>query len=719
MSDHSADPLHSRILVIDDDAGLRFLLRESLEQAGFIIDEVDNGVEAPTRFASFRPDIVLLDIQMPGVDGFAVCQSLRRLPGGAHTPIVMLTGLDDVASIDRAYDAGATDFVTKPINYRILTQRMRYMSRAKQTADDLRESRRKLASAHRIARVGYWEWEANDREMTFSESLAEMFGFGSSMAFNDFLSRVCADDRDLVSDRIQTACEEKAGFSVEFRIHESSARYAFVQMEAEYDVVIGGQDRLAGTLQDVTERKTVEDRIRYLAYFDNVTGLPNRTFFKELLAKSLSHARTHDRCVALLFLDLDSFKRINDTMGHSVGDTLLRQVAYRLSRTIRSRGMPAPGAERIDGDMISFVYREISTVSRLGGDEFVIMLNDLSAPEDAIQIADRVRDALASPFTLNGAAVVVTASIGISVYPDSGENAEELLRAADAAMYHSKARGAAGYELYSVDLNRDVAERFSIETELRRALDREELSLVFQPKVSVQDGTVVGAEALLRWERADGRPVPPSEFVPIAEEVGLIVPLGEWVLRHACAEIRRMRDAGLRDLRVSVNLSPMQVGRENFLSTIENALSEHDVDPRALEVEITERIVMDDSQHVVDALRALHALGVTVSIDDFGVGYSSLSYLRRFPFHALKIDRSFVSGLAESSDNRAIVTATIALAHSLNLRVVAEGVEKETELTILRELGCDEAQGYFWSAALSVEAFLDWALAGERAGVSR
>ncbi len=447
------------------------------------------------------------------------------------------------------------------------------------------------------------------------------------------------------------------------------------------------------TSRDITERKRAEEQIRFLAYYDSLTRLPNRTFYKELLARALTYAQRHKKVMAVLFIDLDSFKRINDTLGHGIGDELLQGVAERLLKRVRKSDYVARSG---DGDMINIV-------SRLGGDEFIVLLNEVSREYDATLVARRILEDISQPFLLRGHEVFITASIGISLYPSDGEDAETLLRNADIAMYHAKEQGKNNFQFYAESMNTAAVMRFTLENDLHKALERNDFMLYYQPKVDVRNGKTLGMEALIRWKHPERGIITPAEFIPLAEETGLILPIGEWVLRSACLQNKAWQAAGFSCIPVSVNISGRQFEQQNLRETIMKALRDADLAAHYLELEITESTIMQNSAKAISMLQTLKARGIKISVDDFGTGYSSLDQLKRIPLDALKIDRSFVANITTNPEDAAIATAIMAMAHSLKLKVVAEGVETEEQLAFLRELGCDEAQGYLFSRPVPAE----------------
>lgn len=440
-------------------------------------------------------------------------------------------------------------------------------------------------------------------------------------------------------------------------------------------------------------RKKAEQQVRFMAYYDNLTRLPNRSFFQEKLKQAVEYAKRYDGRLGVMFLDLDNFKRINDTLGHSVGDLLLREVAGRLLGCVRK----SDAVGRIAG------REQTSTVARLGGDEFTVLLSEIAHPEDASRIAERILAALSQPCILDGQEVFVSASIGITICPNDGTDVETLLRNADTAMYHAKAKGKNNYQYYSTSLNAKARERLALENKLHKALEREEFLLYYQPQIDFRTGRIFGMEALLRWNAPDQGMVAPGTFISTAEESGLIVRIGEWVLRAGCRQNKLWQEAGLPAVRLAVHLSSRQLRKENLVRQVFGALDDSGLEPQHLELEITESVMMEDPGGAMEALTELKNRGVRIALDDFGTGYSSLGMLKRFSLDGIKIDRSFVSGVVTRSDDRAIVEAVIAMARSLGLAVVADGVETREQMEFLTARGCHLVQGFLFSPPVPAE----------------
>ncbi len=446
--------------------------------------------------------------------------------------------------------------------------------------------------------------------------------------------------------------------------------------------------------QDITERKRAEEQITRMAYYDSLTNLPNRKLFQDRLNLAILHSGRHERLLALLFLDLDDFKRINDIFGHAVGDHLLKEVAERLQQSVRKSDSLSRYLVEDDSNF---------TVARFGGDEFAIILPEIVNTEDAAKVAGRILDTMAKPFYLDNHEVFVGASIGITICPFDGTDSDTMLKNADSAMYHAKSQMKNNYQFYKQSMNETALQKLSLENSLRRALERNEFLLYYQPQINLMTGQIVGMEALIRWEHPENGMIPPAEFIPLAEETGLILPIGRWVLQTACLQNKAWQAAGLLPVSISVNLSGRQFKQQSIMEDITSALQNSGLDPKYLILEITESILMQNTDTVAAMLRELNEKGLRTSMDDFGTGYSSLNYLRRLPLFSIKIDRSFVKDIDTNPDDATIAKAIIAMAHSLKLRVIAEGVETKEQMRFLQELGCDEMQGNLFSRPIPAE----------------
>ena len=686
-------------LVVDDDLSLRLSMEAALTKAGFNVITAENGLQGISLFRAEAPDIVLLDVIMPEMDGFETCRAIRTLSEGEHTQILMVTGLDDTASIEEAFTAGANDFVSKPINWSMLGYRARYLLRAGRAFMELSSSQRRLAKTQQLARLGNWEIDLKSGAFTCSAEACHLLGLSvpeGGITYDTFLSPIVDPDTFRIRAAIDKAIDRKENLVLNYRIvmPDGAQKHILNQAEVLYDSH-GLPKLLLGVVQDVTRLKLAEAEIRQLAYYDGLTGLTNRMMFRERLNAAIESAIRKKETLAVLFLDLDRFKRVNDTLGHHIGDLLLKSVATTLRGCTRrsdaasrhSHTAPAP------------------VLSRLGGDEFTILLPDIHFPENAAVVARRLLKEIPTPATLGGVEVSVTTSIGIAIYPTDGDTAEALMKNADAAMYEAKKEGRNNYHFYTESLNQKTVERLFLENELRKAQEKGELSLYYQPRVDIASGRTLAAEALIRWNHPEKGVVSPAKFIPIAEESGQILEINKWVLMTACAQAVKWPAPDGIPVRVSVNLSGYKLASQNIVSSIEEALSMAKMPPDRLEIEVTENVLM--TEEAISTLQRIKDLGVSIALDDFGTGYSSLSYLATFPVDVIKIDRSFVSGSTSESDNRIIVKAIIAMGHSLGKRIVAEGIETLEQFELLKRCGCNEAQGYFFQRPLPQDNFVE------------
>ena len=552
----------------------------------------------------------------------------------------------------------------------------------------LRDSEKRLKEAQRIAQVGSWELDLVSGKLTWSDEIFHLFeidkaAFGAS--YEAFLNAIHPEDRDRVNQAYTNSLVTRAPYEITHRLLMPDGRVKWVneRCETHFDEY-GKAVRSTGTVQDITERKIAEEQISQLVCYDVLTGLINRSSLQSQLEHALATAHRERHALAVIFLDLDHFKTINDTLGHAVGDALLREVARRLRHSVR------------DGDI----------VARLGGDEFVVILTEVENVAATVHVADKILQVLAQRYRIGEHELHSTASLGIAFYPDDGEDSETLMKNADNAVHHAKSLGRNNAQFFTSEMNLAAMKRLMLDNDLRVAVETRQFELHYQPQLDSQDGRTVGVEALVRWRHPRDGLMSPAEFIPVAEETGLILPLGEWVLDEACRQLRAWRDQGIEDVTMAVNLSAHQLRSPVLLEHVAQALKKHRLAGSDLDLEVTESAAMHDPAASISQLKALRELGVRLSIDDFGTGYSSLSYLKMLPIHTLKLDQSFVHDIESDSNDVAICTATIALAHNLGLAVIAEGVETEAQRHFLASHHCDFMQGYLFSKPLSAEAAL-------------
>jgi diguanylate cyclase (GGDEF)-like protein len=674
-----------RVLIADDDAILREIAGAMLKEAGFAVQCVASGDAAVAACALRMPDIALLDVEMAQGDGYQACTNIRHLPGGADLPIVMVTGCDDTASIDQAYEAGATDFIVKPVNWTLLTHRIRYVMRGARTIEALRFSEQKNAALLKAIPDGIFLVDSSG-SIGHCFSPIEGLPYSRESESQSLFDLLPLPKRGHAMDCLSAALRgEPAVFEFALDGKPTSIRH----FECRYLPNSGGQ--VLAIIRDITARKETDARIHRLAYFDALTGLPNREWIREYLSQVLSEARRRHRHLALLYVDLDQFKRVNDTLGHGTGDALLRQVAERLQGAVDQIG--------IDGVQ--------GQIARLGGDEFMIVLTGLRDAMHAEEAAERMLTEHAVPYWQASYELVVTSSIGIAKYPEHGDDVQSLLKNAEAAMYEAKSSGRNQLRVYDCAVSARALKRLSLEMELRRAVEDSALKVYYQPKYDARSLKLVGGEALLRWFHPTRGQIPTADFIAIAEETGLIADIGKWTLQRVCRDLTEWRAAGLALPSIAVNVSGRDFAHPEALLRISDIVAQAGLSPSLFELELTEGVLMRDAEAGRRSLLALKEFGFALAVDDFGTGYCSLNYLKRFPLDTLKIDRSFVADISEDPDDAAIVRAIIALGHTLSLKIVAEGVTTQAQLKFLQAEGCDAIQGFLMSPAIAADAFVE------------
>lgn len=838
------------VLVVDDEPTTLLLHSRALEVAGFSVFRAENGERALALFTEQKPNIILLDVQMPDMDGFEVCSWIRSRRGGRDVPILMLTGVDDVDSIKRAFQVGATDFVTKPVKSIILTERVRYMLRASFAFHELKKAQEAAVKAQRVARLGGWELTPQAGSFVSSDQVRAICGVGmrnGHCTWEDLLASVHPGDQAQLKFLMQSALRMGNSQSMDHRVllPDSSERIVSHQIEVELDEN-GEVYRLCGTVQDITDRKRAEffeaDRNRILqsiiqnqalpeilhdivkvveslspgavgclclaqddeikvfaapglsekfvqqlnnlmvqpesgccgsaaylgrpviaadisrgplwqgsleaareegicssfsvpilsgkgrslgtitlfrgsihqatddeikltekmaqlaaiaieqcqlselllhqAKHDALTGLLNRSALAQLLGYRLNGRMDSPSRAALLLVDLDRFKRINDTLGHEVGDLLLCQVSERLRDCVRKNDL----------------------LGRIGGDEFLVALFPIHTTSDVRKAAERILKNLTRPFDIQGQRLHIGASIGISIFPDDGSDTAIVQKNADIAMYVAKNEGGNCFKFFNQEMNLSLIERLQVENDLRKAIEANEFELHYQPQYDLRSGKLAALEALIRWNHPDHGRMAPDRFIPVAEETLLIIPIGSWVIREACRQNAQWIARGLAPVRIAVNVSAMQFTQPDFAQTVERALRDNHLNPEFLEIEITETVILKDKEEVRKNLAALKKMGVMTTIDDFGTGYSSITYLRQMPLDCLKIDKSFIKDIvgdeSTAKKTKNLVKAFVALAKNLNLTLVAEGIENTDQREFVSMIGCELGQGYLFSAPL-------------------
>ena len=688
----------TRLLVVDDDQTFLLMIRKVMSNSGFIVVACNNGEDALEICRDITPDMILMDVCLPGASGIEICRQIRQTTDYATLPILLVTANSDREIVREGYEAGATDFLTKPLDWNLFAHRAEYLVQAGRAMGELRVNRSSLATAQRIAKIGSFTYDAETQESQWSSELYSILGLDPNRhrAHPDTLMHLIhPDELEHVKAVSEQALRDSKSFSIEHRLvlHDGSIRHVRHYAEATEDLM--GTRVVTGVLQDTTDHVHAIDQIRYLANFDGLTGLTNRQQFNARLTETMQHAQSSRNLVAVIIVDVDRFKLINDSLGHSAGDQILQVVAERVNQQVRNSDCVG----RLDGDDPDV------EIARVGGDEFSLMLPRIVHPTDAGPVAQRILETLREPIDVDGQNLTLTASIGISIYPIDGVTTETLIANADRAMSHAKSQGGNSFQYYSESLNATSTRRLVLESKLRNAVEQNRLHLVYQPKVDLRSGRVIGMEALLRWVEPDLGFVPPDEFIPLAEEIGCISKIGRWVLLDACRQNKEWQDRGLNSVPVSVNVSSRQFSDTDLLEVVTEVLQETGLEPQWLELEITESAMLEDEVTTTQTLKLIRERGIRVSLDDFGTGFSSLSYLRRLSLDTLKIDRSFVMDLPDDDDAKGIFEAIIVMAHVLGLVVIAEGVETEEQRDFLHSIDCDEIQGYLISKPVPPDEF--------------
>lgn len=796
------------VLVVDDDPTMRYLARATLEQEGCAVEDAAGGAAALSLLSGIQPDLILLDVIMPEIDGFTFCEKLRAMPDMQRIPVLMMTGLEDTEAIRRAYHVGATDFITKPINWLILGYHVHYILRASKTLDELiksesknaallnampdtmlrvcqdgtvlefrgsgdailpvlgigkegdkvyelmpaqtagqvmhyvrevlrtgemhvfeceqhvhdrpfqwearivksgefetlvilrniterkstekalKESEERYALASLAANDGLWDWDLRSNEVHFSSRWKSMLGYEEDevgQGIEEWFKRIHPADSEQVKLDINKHLEGgSTHFENEHRMMHKNGSYRWMLTRGIAVREDGGTPtRMAGSQTDISLRKRTEEQLVRDAFYDVLTGLPNRALFMDRLGHALKRLKRlmDGYGFAVLFLDLDRFKIINDSLGHMTGDALLVETAKRLEKCVR------PG----------------DTVARLGGDEFVILFDDVRDAESARVIAERVQSTLSTPFYVNACEVFSSASIGIALSSQEYDRPEDILRDADITMYRAKALGKARVEVFDPSMRAHAVSLLHMETDLRRALERDEFRVYYQPIVALGTDAIMSLEALIRWQHPHQGLLSPAEFIPLAEETGLIAAVGEWVMRKVCSDIKEWQADGSATIRVAVNVSSVQLRRPGFVKSVMRILEESRVGGDCLGMEITENVLLDKSTATVELLNELKEVGIHIILDDFGTGYSSLSYLQNLPIDILKIDRTFTAKLTRDDEQARIIETIILLGKNLGIDVVAEGIETDEQLQRLKSIHCDQGQGFLFSKPVEGE----------------
>ncbi len=676
-----------RILVVDDELVQRIYIEKALVSEGYEVISADNGLQAIELTEKMSPDMVVMDVMMPVVDGYMACSAIRKKEKQLHVPILMLTGLDDIESIEKSFECGATDFVVKPVNLPIFKQRIRYGLKAWESDLALYRQQQRQAHAHKVAKMGYWDLNIETNELFWSDEIYQLLAVEKDEYADNhqaLLARTHREDQEKQEFALHQTLQHGVLYSLEFPIIRPDGKFQMVLAHAEPIKNKEGKITcLMGIMQDITERYLAQQKIQYQAYYDTLTGLPNRALFADRLDHALKMPGRQNSEIAVFIIDLDRFKNINDSLGHDVGDGFLKAVANNLKKATRTT----------------------DTIARLGGDEFALIAEGIKSAGDITGIAQKLLDTLAQAHYIDDNELASTGSIGVAISSKEICDRETLVKQADLAMYQAKRSGGNNFKIFTDEMKSYAHQLLVLENEIRKALERKELAVYYQPKCSVKTGKIVGMEALVRWHHPEKGLVSPLDFVSVAEETGLIVPIGQWVFEEACRQTKKWHERGFDHLVVSINISVRQFHHKNFQNDILTALDNSGIKPECVDLEITESCTMNNIDIAIQILQTFRQKGIRISMDDFGTGFSSLSYLNQLPLDILKIDRAFIKDYGKNGDQGELAKLIVAMAKTLDLGVIAEGIETREQLDFLKQSECDEFQGYLSSPPVPAERF--------------
>jgi len=675
------------ILVVDDELVGRIYIEKALESEGYEVITAENGQHALELTTEHAPNMVVMDVLMPVMDGYTACKAIRAKEKGLHIPIMMLTGLDDIESVEKSFESGATDFVIKPVNLPIFKQRVRHGLKTLQTDLELYKQQLRQSHANKVAKMGYWDWEIESDHLYWSEEVYDLLDVKPDEFANNreaLKARIFPEDHERLRHATVQSLRYGIPYRVEFKVKRPDQTFQVVYQDAELIRDDQGKVvRMLGIVQDITEQHLARKKIHHQYYYDTLTDLPNRILFHERLEHALERPGRSDNRIAVILINLDRFKNINESYGHKTGDQFLKLIANELRQAVRST----------------------DTLSRLGADEFALIIEGVGSSGSIGEIAGKLLETLKKTHLVDDNELITTGSIGIALSSSENCDKDTLIRQAELALNHAKKVGGNQFFFFNEEMKSRALQSLNIEKELRHALENDELVVFYQPKVCVQTGRIKGMEALIRWQHPERGLVPPFEFIPVAENTGLIIPIGKQVLEKACQQTKRWHQKGYTDLVVSVNVSVKQFLQQNFAREVEEVIASSGLPPAFVDLEITESCTMNNIETAITLLNTFREMGLLISMDDFGTGFSSLSFLNQLPLDTLKIDRAFIKDINENHEHGELARLIITMAKTLNLHTVAEGVEEPYHLDFLQQLGCDEYQGFFLSPPVPAKEF--------------
>lgn len=691
------------VLIVDDDPMQRRFLQIALHQEEYKIYEAADGLECLAAVQKYQPDIVIMDVKMPRLDGIEACSRLRTMEENQDLPIVLITVLGDAAAIREGFMAGATDYLAKPVNVLLFGHRIKALLQARQMQSELQHNRENYIHLQQELGLGYWTWDLGTDQLSWSESLAQQFGLTVAEVEPSragFLESIHCDDRKQLEEKTRQALEKKESFSTSYRVFwpDGTVRTLYDQVEIVLDEE-GKAITVSGQVKDISEHTETRKQIARMYYYDTLTGLPNKMLFNEKLERLLHRIEQRNAKLTVLSVGLDRFDNVYESLGKLDGDRVLQLLSKRIASTLQQH------IHVID------CQKKESIMARFHGARFMVVCTmSHETPCNINILTDAILADISNIVELNEQELMLSGSIGISRYPDDGNSAERLTKNAECAMERARSAGGGQVYSYSSEMNALSSEHFTLESDIRKGLERDEFLLHYQPQIELSSGRVVGVEALSRWEHPTQGMVPPGKFITLCENTGLILPLSYQVLQSACRQQSVWRTKGIEDLRIAVNISCKQVNDKAFATKILRFFDEINVDPALFDLEVTESCLMFQEEHLMQSLGMLKDQGMRIAIDDFGTGYSSLAYLESLPIDVLKIDRMFTRGI--TTGKTAIINAILDMAKSLGLETVAEGVECKEELDYMKEKGADIIQGFLFSRPMPAdeipEFILNW-----------
>lgn len=672
---------NANILIVDDDNISRITIKKVLEKSGYTVATAESGAQAIEICIDQLPDLILLDVIMPGLNGYETCAALRNIADYNLLPILMLTGLDDMESIDKAFRSGGTDFITKPLNWPLLTQRVRYALRTRDLFNELNASKLKLTKAQNIAKIGYWEFDPDNEILTLSTEAVSLLGqTKNKFTLDEFLHSVSPIEALQIRSEIKQVLSTGISYSLDHSFTSEQGLELTLNHHAEVST-LNNEKIIIGTFQDISERIEAEEQIYFHKYYDPDTSLPNKEYLAHQLDK-ITENDSNESLTGVLFLSFDKLRSIGSTIGSSFVNMFLTTSANRIQKSIP----------------------EIKEITRTGGTTLGFIIPNIYSSEQLEAICTLLIQLFRQPLNIENAEYHTTLSIGATIYPYD-DNIHDLLNNAATAHKRCISEGGSQYLFYRKDMDDRANELIILEDKMRKALLNKEFSAFFQPQINTENFTITGMEALARWIEPDGTMIFPDTFIPLAEETEIIIDLGREILMQACRFSHYLKENNFGQIRTGVNLSALQFSDDMLIPNIKSALEETGLSPSLLEIEITESIAMTDINHAVKTLTTIRDMGIKTSMDDFGTGYSSLSYLQKLPLDTLKIDQSFIRPIQANGKNSEIAKAIIAMGHSLNMHLIAEGAEEEYHYQFLKDQGCHEVQGYYFSKPISTANF--------------